>query len=660
MIRLIDLTLRRGTKVLLNPTNLVLHAGERVGLVGANGAGKSSLFALICGELAADTGSIDYPKHLRIAHVTQETPALAQAALDYVLDGDTHLRALQAELAEAEHANDGHRIAELHTALADANSYDAQSRAEILMLGLGFKMAEITRSVASFSGGWRMRLNLARALLCPSDVLLLDEPTNHLDLEAILWLGEWLGRYQGTVLIISHDRDFLDAAVNRIWHLHNQKIDVYRGDYSDFMTARLERASQQQAAYEQQQRKIAHLTSFIDRFKAQATKARQAQSRIKALEKLERLSAVSEDDAPSFRFLTPDRAPNPLLSLDNADCGYVNAAGDPQVILHKLTLSLQAGQRIALLGSNGAGKSTLIKTLVESQPPLNPMVDTDRKTIRQGKGVVIGYFAQHQIDTLQGEHNPLQHMQQLAPTVREQELRNFLGSFRFNGEMMLQTVASMSGGERARLALAMIAWQKPNLLVLDEPTNHLDLEMRQALAIAIAEFEGAVLLVSHDKALLEATTDTFWLVANGSVTPFEGDLEDYRQWLNAQHKLDLQHQQTLATSSSNTNNTPASNTPTSNADRKEQKRLEAQHRQATAQQRKPLEKKLAACETDMNRLQTAISALEQRLADPDQLASAGAQVAVWMREHGEQRTVLEQLEEQWLEISEALLLLETT
>ena len=519
MIRFSQLTLRRGAKVLLDAADASLNPGERIGLIGANGAGKSSLFAMLRGELHADKGDAEFPSTWRVAHVAQETPALDRPAVDYAIDGDTRLRQLEAELEEAEKADDGTRMGELHAALGDAGAYTVRSRAETLLAGLGFKPAQFNDPVSSFSGGWRMRLNLAQALMCPSDLLLLDEPTNHLDLDAILWVEEWLKKYPGTLLVISHDRDFLDGVVNVILHIDQQKLRRYGGTYSDFEVQRAQAVVLAAAQREKQERERAHLQSFIDRFRAKATKARQAQSRMKMLAKMEDLAPLHAAAPFSFEFREPLRAPNPLLVLEGVDAGY----GD-RAILSGIDFSLQSDQRYGLLGVNGAGKSTLVKTIAGELKPLKGGATFN-------KGLVVGYFAQHQLEMLDDAASPLLHLQRIAPDKREQDLRNFLGMFNFPGDMALGPIATFSGGEKARLALALIVWQRPNLLLLDEPTNHLDLETREALTVALAQFEGTLVLVSHDRHLLRATTDQFLIVRDGRLTAFDGDLDDYRDWL---------------------------------------------------------------------------------------------------------------------------------
>ncbi len=643
MIRLQKLTLIRGTKPLLEAADLTLNPGEKIGLIGANGSGKSSLFALLRGELQPDGGDVDFPAAWRIAHVAQETPALDRTALDYAIDGDTTLRRLEAQLAEAEDAHDGHRIGELHTALADADAYTVRSRGETLLTGLGFCHDQMRRPVASFSGGWRMRLNLAQALMCPSDLLLLDEPTNHLDLDAILWLEDWLKRYTGTLIIISHDRDFLDGVVGVVAHLSDRKTTRYGGNYSSFEKQRAVNLALGQAAYEKQSRERDHLQSFIDRFKAKASKAKQAQSRMKMLAKMEELAPIHAAASFSFEFREPERAPNPLLVLEDVVAGYPPAeSGEAVVILRNLQVTLQAGQRIGLLGVNGAGKSTLIKTLVGDIPPLIG-------TVTQGKGLSIGYFAQHQVEMLRHDQTPLWHLAKIAPSVREQELRNFLGGFNFNGEMATACIAPFSGGEKARLALALIVWQRPNLLLLDEPTNHLDLETREALTVALAQFEGTLVLVSHDRHLLRATTEEFLIVADGGLKPFDGDLDDYRDWL---FKTKLAKPAGDAVAGVDRNETPSTATP---ADRKEQTRLEAEARQRLSAKKKPIETRIKRLEEQMARRNARKAELETLLAAPDIYAeSRKDDLKAHLFEQASLTKELEQLEGEWLEQQDAL------
>ncbi|XDZ51808.1 ATP-binding cassette domain-containing protein [Neisseriaceae bacterium CLB008] len=590
MIELKNLSLQRGTKVLLDQANLTINPNTRWGLIGQNGTGKSSLFALLKGELVPDKGDILMPKNWRIASVAQETPALEISALEYALNGDATLQQLQTELKAAEAADDGERIALLHQQLDDIDAYTAPSRAAKLLSGLGFDQAEHQKPTKAFSGGWRMRLNLAQALMCRADLLLLDEPTNHLDLETVLWLEEHLTTLSCTQIIISHDRDFLNTTTTHIAELAQQKLTAYTGNYDAFEQARALKLSQQQSAYEKQQGHIAHLQSFITRFKAKATKAKQAQSRVKALERLELIAPAHLDSQFNFEFISPDHLPNPLLKIDHADLGY----GD-QPIFKDLTFSLESGARYGLLGVNGSGKSTLIKTIAGSLAPLSGSVIKSEK-------LNVGYFAQHQLDTLRPDQSPIWHIQSLSPEAKEQDIRNFLGGFNFVGDMAMQAIEPFSGGEKARLALAMIVWQKPNLLLLDEPTNHLDLNLRHALTFALQSFSGALILVSHDRSLLEATTDSFLLVQDGKLTPFDGDLNAYRLWRLEQF---------------------SSKAPAASGDqvsRKDIKRKEAQLRQALSSQTKPYLNKIAKAEKDMDQLGAQQAQLEAFLASEDAYA----------------------------------------
>ncbi|WP_087721478.1 ATP-binding cassette domain-containing protein [Pandoraea sp. PE-S2T-3] len=636
MIRFEHLSLARGTKQLFEDISVTLNPGERVGLVGANGAGKSTLFALLRGQLHADGGDVFIPGAWRIAHVMQETPAVDRTALDYVLDGDTRLRDIEARIAQAEAAHDGHAQGEAHTAFADADGYTAPARGEALLLGLGFTLAQTAMPVASFSGGWRMRLNLAQALMCPSELLLLDEPTNHLDLDAIVWLEDWLKRYPGTLVVISHDREFLDEVCNVTLHIENQQIKRYGGNYSQFEITRGQQLALQQNAFDKQQKTIAHLESFITRFKAKATKARQAQSRMKALEKMERIAPAHAASPFTFEFRPADSAPNPMLVLEGVRCGYHLEDGSEKVILPHVTMSVQNEQRIGLLGANGQGKSTLIKTLAGTLDALSGNVKT-------GKGLQIGYFAQHQVETLRHDDSPIQHLQRLAPDTREQELRDFLGGFNFRGEMATSSIAPFSGGEKARLALALIIWQKPNLLLLDEPTNHLDLETRHALTMALAQFDGTLILVSHDRHLLRATTDQFLLVAGGEVKPFDGDLDDYRDWL-LQHAAD---QRAAARDSADTDD--------NGVNRKDQKRAEAQERQRLSQLRKPLQRKIEKLEQSMAKLSDEKARLDAILADSSTYEDAKkALLTDSLKQQVEVTAKLSDIEAEWLEAQEAM------
>ena len=653
MIRFIQVSLMRGVKPLLEQVDVTLNPGDKIGLIGANGAGKSSLFAMMRGELHPDQGEIDFPAKWRVAYVAQETPPLDRAALDYAIDGDVTLRKLEAELArlesEPESTENGIAIGEIYSALADADAYTVQSRGEQLLLGLGFTIDQMQQPVASFSGGWRMRLNLAQALMCPSDLLLLDEPTNHLDLDAIIWLEDWLKRYAGTLLIISHDRDFLDEVVNVVVHIDERKLKRYSGNYSSFERQRAAQMILAAGALEKQQRKRAHLESFVNRFKAQASKARQAQSRMKALAKMEELAPLRAAAEFSFEFREPLSAPNPLLVMEDVNAGYAiedEATGEitHKTIVNKIKFSLQIGQRIGLLGVNGAGKSTLIKTIAGELAPL-----TGDATL--GKGLNIGYFAQHQVEMLRHDESPLWHLAKIAPTVREQELRNFLGGFNFPGTMVTSSIAPFSGGEKARLALALIVWQRPNLLLLDEPTNHLDLETREALTEALAQFEGTLVVVSHDRHLLRATTDEFIIVADGKLQPFDGDLDDYKDWLFKTKLGKGTDILPLAKAAAPVAPVPSA-TP---AERKEQKRLGAEERQRNAAQRKPIENKVKRLDEQMAKLQAKKATIDAALLDPaiydaqnkDRLKTLVADQAFVARD-------LETFEMEWLGLQEQL------
>jgi ATP-binding cassette subfamily F protein 3 len=529
MITVRDVTLRRGAKLVLQGTTFTLNPGEKASLVGRNGAGKSSLFSLLTGRLHADAGDVEIPPRWQVGEVAQHMPETDDGATDFVLEGDLPLQRAQAALRAAEAADDGNAMAEAHAALDEAGAFDARARAQALLLGLGFRTTQLDAPVNSFSGGWRMRLQLARALMCPADLLLLDEPTNHLDLDALVWLEAWLQRYAGTLVVISHDREFLDAVTRVTLHLDECKVTRYGGNYTAFEAMRAERMNQAQSAFDKQQERIAHLQRFIDRFKAKATKAKQAQSRVKALARMEKLAPVLTASDFAFEFREPVSLPNPMLALRDVSCGY--QVPQPVEIVRHVTRTVMAGQRIGILGANGQGKSTLVKTIARALPALGG-------TVTEGKGLAVGYFAQQEMDLLHADDTPLQLMTRLAreaappgTDTREQALRNFLGQFRFEGDMVQQAVGTLSGGERARLVLATIVWQRPNLLLLDEPTNHLDLNTREALSIALNEFEGTVLLVSHDRALLREVCDEFWLVTRGGVEPFDGDLDDYQRWL---------------------------------------------------------------------------------------------------------------------------------
>ncbi|NJD88490.1 MAG: ATP-binding cassette domain-containing protein [Betaproteobacteria bacterium] len=620
MLRLSDITLSRGARVLLKGASLTVFPGHRVGLVGANGAGKSSLFALVLGELHQDAGEVELPARWVLSHVAQELVDTERAALDFVMDGDVELREVEAAIREAEAAHEeGERAAMLHARYDEIGGYAARSRAQALMSGLGFSPEAESSSVASFSGGWRMRLNLARALMCRSDLLLLDEPTNHLDLDAVLWLEDWLKAYPGALLLITHDREFLDSVVGAIVHVDAQKLTTYAGNYSAFERQRAERLAQQQAAFERQQRTRAHLQAFIDRFRAKATKARQAQSRIKALERLEDIAEAHIDSPFTFAFREPPVKPKLLFRVAEAAVGYGGKA-----VVSGVEWSVYFGEAIGLLGPNGAGKSTLLKTIVGDLPPV-------AGEIIRSPDIRIGYFAQHQVEKLRLEESALWHLARLAPEAREQDLRDFLGGFDFRGDQVFQKVESFSGGEKARLALALIVWERPNLLVLDEPTNHLDIEMREALAQALQDFEGTLIVVAHDRHLLEAATDQWWLVADGALAPFDGDLDDYREW-SRQYRVRGRPE------------------PREGAvDRKAQKRAEAEARQRLADAKKPFEKRIAAIERELDALQPEKESLDAWLASGDAYEEAMREtLAERSRRHGEVAARIAQLEEDWL------------
>jgi ATP-binding cassette subfamily F protein 3 len=585
MLNFKNISLRRGTQVLFSNAAFIIHKGQKVGITGANGVGKSSLFAMVRGELHADEGDFSMPPNLEIAHVAQETPALSCSALDYVMDGDQGLRSLQRQLAKAEQDHDGLKQGELHAALDHIGGYTAIARAARLLSGLSFTTEQQQHPVNSFSGGWRMRLNLAQALMCRSDVLLLDEPTNHLDLDAVIWLQDWLIKYPGTLLLISHDRDFLDTIASHIVHIEQQKAEIYTGNYSAFETMRAEKLAQQQSAFEKQQREIVHIQSFINRFKAQATKAKQAQSRIKSLERMEIISAAHIDSPFNFSFPVPEKMPNQLIQLEQADIGYGN-----KVVVKQATLTIVPGDRIGLLGPNGAGKSSLIKVLAGDMLSLTG-------TLRKADALKIGYFAQHQLEQLRLDETPLWHLQKIDPQATEKDLRNFLGGFDFRGDKVSEIVAPFSGGEKARLVLALLVYQNPNLLLLDEPTNHLDLEMRHALSIALQDYQGAMLVVSHDRHLLRSVTDSFLLVANGQMQIFDGDLDDYRLWLAEQKKVT---EEVLDTDTSG------------QVSRKDQRKQDAERRQRL----KPLLDAVKKATAAVDKYHQQQQQLEQQLADP--------------------------------------------
>ena len=646
MITIRNLTLRRGVKVVLQGANLTLHPGEKVGLIGRNGAGKSSLFSLLGGRLGADAGDVEIPPRWRVGEVAQDMPETEQGATDFVLAGDLPLVAAQAALAAAEASGDGHAIGDAHLALDEAGAFDAPSRAQSLLLGLGFKSDQLDAPVNSFSGGWRMRLQLARALMCPSDLLLLDEPTNHLDLDALVWLEAWLKRYDGLMVVISHDREFLDAICKVTVHLDEGTLTRYTGNYSAFEEARAERMNQAQAAFSKQQERIAHLQRFIDRFKAKASKAKQAQSRVKALARMEKLAPVLTAGDFEFEFKEPQSLPNPMLAFDSLVCGYGQTP-----IVGNINRSVLAGQRIGILGANGQGKSTLVKTIARDLAPLSGR-------ITEGKGLVIGYFAQQELDVLQPEDGALMHLVRLArdvgPAAREQELRDFLGTFRFTGAMATQPVGSLSGGEKARLVLAMLVWQRPNLLLMDEPTNHLDLTTREALSIALNEFEGTVMLVSHDRALLRETCDEFWLVSRGGVQPFDGDLDDYQKWLLDSARAAAKGQAAPPLPAPAIAAPPAAPPPVAapaarkgerREDRKEDRKQTAQNRQQVANRTRPLRAEVQQIDGRLEKLGAEKAALESQLAGG---TLAGAEIAEAGRRLNHIAAEVAMLEERWL------------
>ncbi|MDG6817309.1 ABC transporter ATP-binding protein [Glaesserella parasuis] len=631
MIFFTDLTLKRGQTILLEQANATIHTGQKVGLIGKNGCGKSSLFALLKNELQAEGGDASYPKNWSIAWVNQETPALDISALDYVIQGDREYTQLTAQLEQANLENNGNLIATLHAQLDTIDAWTIQSRASTLLNGLGFSTEQLQLPVKSFSGGWRMRLNLAQALICRSDLLLLDEPTNHLDLDAVIWLERWLSNYHGTLLLISHDRDFLDPIIDRVLHIEQQKLFDYTGNYSAFEIQRATKLAQQNAAYQQQQQKIAHLQKFIDRFKAKATKAKQAQSRVKALEKMELIAPAYADSPFSFEFREPLSLPNPLLIMEKVSAGY-----GERTVLQSVKLNLVPGSRIGLLGRNGAGKSTLIKLLAGE-------IQAQSGHTQLAKGVQLGYFAQYQLDTLRADESALWHLARLAPEKTEQELRNYLGGFAFHSDKVKQAVSSFSGGEKARLVLALIVWQRPNLLLLDEPTNHLDLDMRQALTEALTQYEGSLVIVSHDRHLLRSTVNEFYLVHDGKVEEFNGDLEDYQKWLN-----ELNAQLECAKKA---DNSTACNNENSAVNRKEQKRQEAELRQQAA----PLRKKLTQLEKELEKLTASLTTLEETLASPEIYdAENKAKLTDILAKQVATKKQLEEVEMEWLEVQEQL------
>jgi len=648
MIVLNQVSLRRGVKLVLNQASVTLQPGEKVGLVGRNGAGKSSLFSLLTNRLQSDAGDLSIPARWRIAEVAQDMPETDEGATDFVLQGDTRLMEAQAQLAQAEADDDGHAMAEAHHAISDAGGFDARPRAQAMLLGLGFKSPQLDAPVNSFSGGWRMRLQLARALMCPADLMLLDEPTNHLDLDALVWLEAWLQRYDGTLIIISHDREFLDAITRVTLHLDETKLTRYTGNYTAFEEMRAERLEQAQANYSKQQERVAHLQKFIDRFKAKASKAKQAQSRVKALARMEKLAPVLTSSDFQFEFREPNNLPNPMLAFSDVACGY--APG--KRIVDGVNRSVLAGQRIGILGANGQGKSTFVKTVAGDLPAL-------AGTITQGKGLTIGYFAQQELDVLSLGDGALMHMVRLArdvgPPAREQELRDFLGSFRFVGDMVTQAVGTLSGGEKARLVLAMLVWQRPNLLLLDEPTNHLDLTTREALSMALNEFEGTVMLVSHDRALLREVCDEFWLVAGGQLKPFDGDLDDYQRWLVEQARDQAREQSRQSSRETSRESTrPAAATPAAVAPAarpQEDRKAAAAARQQRTEQLKPLRKELNRVDNRLGVLMHDREALEAGMVEPDLSPEQRADQGKRLKQIGDE---IETLEARWLELSTQL------
>ena len=626
MIQFSGLRMIRGTKVLLEQTDATVFVGHKVGLIGANGCGKSSLFALIRGEIESDLGYCKLPQEWRIVSVAQETPAVARAAIEYVIDGDKRLRQLQVELERAEQAHDGQKIAELHGKLQDAGAYEIEARAATILNGLGFSNSQLSNPVSDFSGGWRMRLNLAQALLCPSDLLLLDEPTNHLDLDAVIWLEKWIQRYAGTLLLISHDKAFLDACVSHIMSVEHQELVTYTGNYTSYEKQRAERIRLQGIEYQKQQDKVAHLESFINRFKAKASKAKQAQSRIKQLEKMQMIMPAHQASAFSFNFFSPTALPNPLVKMEQVKVGY-----GEKIILEKLHLNLVPGSRIGLLGRNGAGKSTLIKLLAEQMDPISGLYETSA-------GLKIGYFAQHQLEFLDAESTALNHLQHLDKKETEQKLRDYLGGFGFRGDDALSKVAPMSGGEKARLVLALLVYQKPNLLLLDEPTNHLDIEMRHALNVALQAFEGAMVLVSHDRFLLNSVCDEFYLVDSQQVQNFKGDLDDYKDWL-------MQSESSLESSSNSLSKS------SSGSNRKQEKQQQAAFRQAT----QALRKRIIEQEKQIQKLEQRLQKIESDMSDPDLYTDAQKdKLKKLLAEQTDCKQSLQTVEEQWMMDQESL------
>jgi len=630
MIVFSSLQIRRGTRVLLDNATATVNPGQKVGLVGKNGCGKSTLLALLKHEISADAGNVTFPATWSMAWVNQDTPALNEPALDYVIDGDREYRQLESELQLANEKNDGHAIATVHGKLDVIQAWTIRPRASSLLHGLGFTQEQLEQPVSDFSGGWRMRLNLAQALICRSDLLLLDEPTNHLDLDAVIWLEKWLKNYTGTLILISHDRDFLDPIVNKILHIEQQSLNEYTGNYSSFEQQRVTKLAQQQSLYQHQQEKVAHLQHYIDRFRAKATKSKQAQSRIKMLERMEMIAPAHVDNPFHFEFFNPENLPNPLLSMEKVSAGY-----GERIVLDSIKFNLVPGSRIGLLGRNGAGKSTLIKLLAGTLQPQSGVIGL-------AKGIKLGYFAQHQLEFLRADESPLQHISRMAPQVYEQALRDYLGGFGFQGDKVTECTERFSGGEKARLVLALIVWQRPNLLLLDEPTNHLDLDMRQALTEALIDFDGALVVVSHDRHLLRSTTDEFYLVHDGKVEPFEGDLEDYQQWLADQ-------QRQMAPGNNAQEDAPA--TANNAQSRKDQKRREAEFRNST----QPLRKAINSYEQQMNQLGAELVKIESELADSSLYDnSRKSDLTACLQRQATVKAGLEEAETAWLDAQEQL------
>ena len=639
MIVFDSIQVRRGVNVLLDKASATINPKQKVGLVGKNGSGKSTLFSLIKGEIEADAGTLTFPSQWQLAWVNQETPALDIPAIEYVIDGDREYRQLEKQLELANQQDDGHQIALVHEKFDNIDAWTIRPRAATLLHGLGFSNEQLLLPVKSYSGGWRMRLNLAQALMCRSDLLLLDEPTNHLDLDAVIWLEKWLSNYQGTLILISHDRDFLDPLINKIIHIEQQSLFEYTGNYSSFEIQRSAKLAQQQALYENQQAKVAHLQSYIDRFRAKATKAKQAQSRIKMLERMELIAPAHVDNPFHFNFKKPEFLPSPLLMMEKVVAGY-----DEKIVLEQIKLNLVPGSRIGLLGRNGAGKSTLIKLLAGELAPKEGHINL-------AQGVQLGYFAQHQLEYLRPDESALWHLSRIAdPKNTEQLLRNYLGGFDFHGDKVKEPVKTFSGGEKARLVLALIVWQKPNLLLLDEPTNHLDLDMRQALTEALIGFEGALVVVSHDRHLLRSTTDEFYLVHDHKVEPFDGDLEDYQKWLSNEQKLENQPiDQEDKIEKEVIKKEVIQNV--SALDRKEQKRKEAERRA----QMQPLKKQLEREEQILTRLTNQLQTLEQQLADPIVYeADKKSELTELLLKQSQLKNKLEETELRWLDVQQQL------